>query len=308
MPVDINRATTGVYLPKEIASEIWAQTQEDSIVMQLAQYMPLPGQGASIPIISGDPVANWVGETNIKPVSRPTLDNKAIQGYTLATIVPFSNQFRRDLDSLYNACVQRLPGVLAAKFDATIFGPSTGAPGANFDTLGAATSVSIATNTYQALVTAKGSVATAGGYLNGWAIAPQGEIILLGAVDTVGRPLFINSVTTEGAVGSILAAPAHIRRAAYVAGTPPVVGFGGDWSKSSVGSVFDNARMESWFATLKKEKLYKINTRTMSMAEVKTVIFRYIHYYNLRRIYTTNGGYPPEVYRQMYFNSLAEAA
>jgi transposase InsO family protein len=84
--------------------------------------------------------------------------------------------------------------------------------------------------------------------------------------------------------------------------------YGATQSMSSTGCCYDNARMESWFATLKKEKLYKINTRQMSMAEVQTIVFRYIYYYNLRRIYSTNGGYPPEVYRQMHDGGLLKAA
>jgi len=72
-------------------------------------------------------------------------------------------------------------------------------------------------------------------------------------------------------------------------------------SMSGVGRCYDNARMESFFATLKKEKLYQMDTTKMMVAEVKTVIFRYIHYYNLRRIYSTNNGWPPAVYRKMYF-------
>ncbi|MDC7228507.1 MAG: hypothetical protein PQJ61_17225 [Spirochaetales bacterium] len=32
---------------------------------------------------------------------------------------------------------------------------------------------------------------------------------------------------------------------------------------SDVGKCYDNARMESFFVTLKKEKLYKMNTRKM---------------------------------------------
>lgn len=82
--------------------------------------------------------------------------------------------------------------------------------------------------------------------------------------------------------------------------------YGAIQSMSSTGRCYDNARMERFFAALKKEKLYKINTMGMTMTEVKTVIFRFIYYYNLRRIYTTNNGYPPMVYRQMYYhNSLA---
>jgi transposase InsO family protein len=71
-------------------------------------------------------------------------------------------------------------------------------------------------------------------------------------------------------------------------------------SMSGTGRCYDNARMESWFATLKKAKIYKIDTKKMRMEEVKSVIFRYICYYNLRRIYSVNDGYPPEVYRQIY--------
>ena len=75
---------------------------------------------------------------------------------------------------------------------------------------------------------------------------------------------------------------------------------------SSTGRCYDNARMESFFATLKKEKIYKNNTKALTMVEVKTIVFRFIYYYNLRRIYSTNGGYPPEVFRNIYYeNKLA---
>jgi transposase InsO family protein len=77
--------------------------------------------------------------------------------------------------------------------------------------------------------------------------------------------------------------------------------YGAIQSMSGTGRCYDNARMESFFATLKKEKLYKMKTTEFRMEELKSVIFRYICYYNLRRIYSTNGGYPPEVYRQEYF-------
>ncbi|MDO5559801.1 MAG: IS3 family transposase [Oscillospiraceae bacterium] len=60
-------------------------------------------------------------------------------------------------------------------------------------------------------------------------------------------------------------------------------------SLSGTGHCFDNARMESIFATLKKEKLYRIPTYKMTREEVKTVIFRYIFsYYNTIRIHTGN--------------------
>ena len=58
--------------------------------------------------------------------------------------------------------------------------------------------------------------------------------------------------------------------------------------------------MESFFATLKKEKLYRLQTEKMPMAQVRSVVFRYIMaYYNRERIYTANpGGLAPAMYCQ----------
>ncbi|MHB1407187.1 MAG: IS3 family transposase [Desulfitobacteriaceae bacterium] len=78
--------------------------------------------------------------------------------------------------------------------------------------------------------------------------------------------------------------------------------YGAMQSMSNTGKCFDNARMESFFATLKKEKIYKYKTEAMSMNAVKSMVFRFIEiYYNRKRIYTTNGGYPPLVKRLNYY-------
>ena len=80
-------------------------------------------------------------------------------------------------------------------------------------------------------------------------------------------------------------------------------------SMSGTGRCYDNARMESFFATLKKEKLYRIKTKNLPMETVKSIIWRYIEgYYNRRRIYTTNDGYPPLVYRNIYYTQQHPAA
>lgn len=78
-------------------------------------------------------------------------------------------------------------------------------------------------------------------------------------------------------------------------------------SMSGTGRCYDNARMESFFATLKKEKLYQINTRLLSIRQVKTIVFRYVFiYYNQQRVYSSNpGGYPPDLFRKMYLQNAA---
>lgn len=71
-------------------------------------------------------------------------------------------------------------------------------------------------------------------------------------------------------------------------------------SLSGTGHCFDNARMESFFATLKKEKIYKISAYKLTRDQVKSIIFRYIFvYYNRIRISSVNpGGMSPVVYRK----------
>mgnify|MGYP001694945843 CR=1 FL=1 len=72
-------------------------------------------------------------------------------------------------------------------------------------------------------------------------------------------------------------------------------------SLSGVDHCYDNARMESFFATLKKELLYRIPTYKMSRDQVKMIIFKYVFtYYNNVRIYTSNpDGIPPAAYRRL---------
>lgn len=227
---------TNIALPTELSAEIMAKTQEQSAVMQLARQIALPGRGLTIPVITSDPVAEWVEETGAKPVSNPELSQKIMQAHKLAVIVPFSMEFRRDAASLYDALVERLPLALAARFDGAVFGTET-APAANFDTFASATAQSIATGVeYSGLVAADEDIATHGGIMNGIVLAPQGKSALLSALDGDNRPLFINNVS-EGAVPMVLGAKTILSKAAYKSGTPSIVGIAGDWSQAMYGTV-----------------------------------------------------------------------
>lgn len=81
-------------------------------------------------------------------------------------------------------------------------------------------------------------------------------------------------------------------------------------SLSGVDHCYDNARMESFFATLKKELLYRIPTYRMTREEVKRIIFIYVFtYYNQKRIYTSNpNGLPPAAYRILFEKDKRYAA
>ena len=261
---------TSVDLPVELSREIMQKAKETSSVMQLAREIALPGRGAAINVITSDPEASWVGETSSKPVANPGLETKVMRAYKLAVIVPFSNEFRRDLASLYDALVSRLPGALAKKFDATVFGNGD-KPGSDFDNFAAISAQSLASDAYAALVAADTDIALHGGVLNGFAISPQMKGILLGATDQNKRPLFINNVS-EGAVPMILGAKTVVTKGAFVQGSPNVVGVAGDWTQAMWGSV-EGVKIDfSSDATLDIDAEHKINLFQQNMFAVRAEI------------------------------------
>ena len=241
----INRSN--IELPMDVAREILAKTLEESAVMKLARKVDLPGDGKIIPMITGDPTASWVTETGLKPVSAPSFDKKLMQAHKLAVIVPFSNEFRRDRQALYDECVRRLPRSLGKEFDETVFfGPKSGSL-ANFDNFSAITAQTLgsAETAYTGLVAADIDISEEGGIINGYIFSPQGRGILLSALDAEKRPLFINSVA-DGSIPRILGAPTYFVQAAYKAGAaasgsdaavPDVIGFAGDWNHAMWGTV-----------------------------------------------------------------------
>lgn len=244
----ISTNRTNITLPADVSGEIMQKTQQASAIMRLARRVALPGRGLQIPVITSDPAAAWVAETAAKPVSNPGLSTKLMQAYKLAVIVPFSDEFRRDAAALYDALIERLPLALAYKFDQTVIG-AVEKPGENFDSFALCTTQALVPSgdatTYGALVAAYGDIADHGGALNGFALAPAGIGLLLGATDTTKRPIFINSAA-DGDVNRLLGAPVIEGRGVYKqgtaaagsdAGTPAIVGIAGDWTQAMYGTV-----------------------------------------------------------------------
>ncbi len=242
---DINRTTNSTALPSDVASEILQKTQSESAIMRLSRKIALPGRGVTIPVITGDPTAAWVAETGVKPVSNGTPGTKLMSAYKIAVIETFSKEFTRDAKMLYDALIQRLPAALGGLFDSTIIGATAKPDGANMDTFASCTKQSIlnANNgTYLGLVAADSDVSTHGGVINGYAFGAQGRALLLTAVDTTNRPLFMASAN-EGVIDKVLGNPTYFNKNLYKAGTPgtsgtpAVVGVAGDWTKALYGTV-----------------------------------------------------------------------
>ena len=234
-PHDVYRGTSGIALNPEQSREVWANATQQSVIMQLAQRVTLPGPGLTIDVITGDIEASWIAESTEKHVTANTFSSKTMKPYKLAAIMLFSNEFRRDKAALYEEIVRRAPAAIGKKFDETVFAGVT--PGTGFDVLTAATQVGLGANVYDQLVAAKEAVATGGGSLNAWAISPQGESILLGAKDGDSRPLFLPDINAQSAVTRIFGAPVVMSKNVYATGTPNVVGVAGDWSQMRYGIV-----------------------------------------------------------------------
>jgi transposase InsO family protein len=133
----------------------------------------------------------------------------------------------------------------------------------------------------------------------------DGKIVGLAMDNNMRKELCINAFEqacrAENAYGMIFHSDRGSQYTSYDF-REKITEYGARQSMSGTGRCYDNARMESFFATLKKEKIYRIQTEKLPMETVKSIVFRWIFsYYNRKRVYTANeGGYPPDVKRRMY--------
>ena len=138
----------------------------------------------------------------------------------------------------------------------------------------------------------------------------NGEILSLFMQDNMKKELCIDTVKAMAGRFPVRGAILHSDRGSQYtseAFRAELARCGLTQSLSGVAHCYDNARMESFFATLKKELIYRISAYRLSMADVKSLVFRYVFvYYNRVRVYTANpGGWPPEIWRRMFFLQAA---
>ena len=249
--IDLNRTSTNVaeLLPRDISSEIWSNAVEESVVMRASRRIALPGGGVTFPIITGDAEADWVNETDEKPVSDATVGNKSMTPYKLAVIETFSDEFRRDLPALYAELARRLPSALGRKFDQTVLHGT--APGSNFDVLTGSTSVAVdPADTVGSLVTALSTVGAAGGDLSHWLLSPQAEATVMTAKDAAGNYVLLRDLAqSTGAIGSLFSRQALKSRAVFndpqdAGATPNVVGFAGDFARSAIYGTVEGIKVK----------------------------------------------------------------
>lgn len=231
--IQTNRTAEGLLtLPAAVAGEIWAGTLENSVVQRLARQIAMPASGTQVQMVTGEPEAGWVNETDEKPTSQAEFGTKFIRPYKLAVIELFSNEFSRDYQTLYNELVRRLPYALGRKFDLAALGYEA-SPGEGFDSLATAPEIPL-DGTVAPFFNALGSVADAGGNVTGWAVTPRLEIDAMQINDGNGRPILLNSLSEDGSIGAILGRP--VQKMNGIA-NGDVQGIAGDWSQAAWGNV-----------------------------------------------------------------------
>lgn len=225
-PVDINRGTEGLTLPKEVSDIVIQGAIAESAVMKLAQRIYLPGRGLAIPVITGDPTVSIVNEACEKPVSNSTFATKNMVPKKFAVIEVFSNELRRDMPALYEALIGRLPGAIAKAFDRQAL---TQAALTGFDSLVNAQTISEGSTFAEKIQNGVKAIAADGYRMTAIAASALGEAEIQTAVNGLGMPLFVENFQ-DGRIGRIYGA--DVVPCAAISGI-----VAGDWSKAYYGVV-----------------------------------------------------------------------
>lgn len=235
------------YLEPEQASDYFAQAEKTSIVQKVATKIPMGATGVKIPHWTGDVSAQWIGEGDMKPITKGDMTSQTVQPHKIATIFVASAETVRANPANYLGTMRtKVATAIAMAFDsAALYG--TNSPFGAYinqttkqvslaDPGGAGVSNLTA---YDALgVNGLNLLLAAGKKWNGTLLDDLAEPILNGAKDGNGRPLFIET-PYEGLVnpyreGRILSRSTILSD--HVAnGT--TVGFMGDFSQILWGQV-----------------------------------------------------------------------
>lgn len=233
------------FLSREQSQPIFERAARSSVVQSLAQEVPLGATGKAIPVVTGRLSAGWVSEGSQKPASAGALQLRNMDPKKLAVIAVVSAEVVRANPGGYMRVIRNQVGdAFAEAFDAaSLHGTST-----PFGTYVGQTTKSVELGTasqntggvFADVNDGLRLLVNDGKKLTGFALDDRVEPILNGAVDSGGRPIFIDSPLVDNAgpvrQGRLLGRSAYIGEGVYDAPSD-VVAFGGDWSQAAWGVV-----------------------------------------------------------------------
>ena len=232
-------------LTPEASEAIFDRAARLSVVQRLAKQVPLGYAGVSVPVTTGRLAAGWVSEGAAKPASASTMTIKTMTPKKLAVIAVVSAEVVRANPGNYMSVVrENVAEAFASAFDAAALHgtstPFTTWVAQTTKTVEFGTAAAAAGGVYADLNSGLSLLVNDGKELNGFAFDVRAEPILNAAVDTTGRPLFVEAPMIEGSgpirSGRLLGREAHIGYGVYNA-TGVVLGFGGDWTQAAWGTV-----------------------------------------------------------------------
>lgn len=241
------------------AAPIFERAARTSVVQQLSQQVPLGPSGAKIPVVTTRPSAGWVGEGERKPASAGTITPKTIEPKKLASILVVSAEVvRLNPAQFVDRMRDSFAETFAVSFDLAALhdlGPDGSAGAGPFSTFVAQTTKTQeigATSqanggVYGDLNAALGKVVSdrdSSGRrfrVTGWALDDVMEPAIRGAVDSTGRPIWVDLATEQESdlftSGKLLGRRGFFGEGVATPNLTDVVGFGGDWGQTAWGVV-----------------------------------------------------------------------
>ena len=234
----------GFLKPAE-AQAYFDEARRKSAVQQLVRQVPLGINGQEIPVTTSKPTAGWVAEGGKKPTTAGGKTLKTIAPKKLAAISVVSAEVVRANPGGYIEDLRAdIAEAFAVAFDAAALHGTDTPFGANNYIAATSKLVSLGTATvanggiFADVNSALSLLVNDGKRMTGSAWDSIAEPAFNGAVDAIGRPLFIDSPTTDASAtfrdGRLLGRPSYIGEGV---GGNDLVGFAGDWSKAVWGVV-----------------------------------------------------------------------
>lgn len=247
---------TGFITPN-VAAPIFDDATKISVFQRLIRRVPLAASGETIPVITNKPVANWVTEAGQKPATSMGLGKLSMTPKKLAAIAVYSAEVVRANPGNINSLIRpALAEAFAVAFDYAA-GYNLGGDGTGTGPFGnylaeTTKAVEIGTTTaanggiHGDMVAALSLMVNDGKKLTGWALDDTLEPKFWGAVDSTGRPLYVDLPLDEASQvlqggGIEISRPGRLlnRPSAMGGGVGhgTTKGFFGDFTKAAWGAV-----------------------------------------------------------------------
>lgn len=235
------------FLPPTIAAPIFEQAARMSVFQSLARQIPLGGNGVTVPVVTGRMSAGWVAEAGQKPASEGAIGIKSMTPQKLAAIAVVSSETVRANPAGYMDVLRpQIAEAFAIAFDyaaAHDLGPDgtgTGPFATDLDDTTNAVEIGTGTTIYNDIVASLSLLVGAGKKLNGFALDDLMEPMLLDAVDSTNRPIFIDSPpvdSTSARGGRLIGRQSFMGEGVATPNGTSVLGYAGDWTQAAWGVV-----------------------------------------------------------------------